>query len=475
MQISFDKNSSEGIYTGNKIIFGVCIALTFFLAIILRQFGFNHITLGLLIGLPVIGLFLFSFETFLILFIFSLFINYDALMFTVVTLLAVPLFISYLITSTGINVKSLKNALTFPFLIYLFTMLPSLINSINIPLSIYLMFNLFAMVLTFHILAERIETQEKIKKYLYVFITICAINGMDVFLQFFTNGGRVFGFTGIVFVDYSSMAILAALIFFIFSKSVNKYSYLLLSLFLLTALIFTQTRNTLISLGLSFLTLIVYLIKENKLFSLNRKRIISFFIITIIICVLFAVGIILYAPEIFKRFTNLTAYNQMFVVGKSSVGVNSTLVTRVLIWLTAYNAFIQHPIIGIGAFAFPFSSHLYYTIPTILFKIYVEGLSTHITFLSTLTETGIIGTIGFLIFLITSLRIGFKSVKLSFSENERILSVVILFLQIYIFFSMFMTDAWLWGQCGMLWGFILGLSLANYKILLQKASVSNVQ
>ena len=59
-------------------------------------------------------------------------------------------------------------------------------------------------------------------------------------------------------------------------------------------------------------------------------------------------------------------------------------------------------------------------------------------------------------------------------ENERILSVVILFLQIYIFFSMFMTDAWLWGQCGMLWGFILGLSVANYNILSKRVPALNV-
>ncbi len=474
MQISLKKTSWEGLYSSNKLIFWIGIALAILISFVLNQFGFNHITAGIIIGLPIIGLLVFGFEPFLMLMIISLFINYDALMFKVTTLLAIPLFVSYLITSRELNIRSFKNALTVPFLIYFFTMLPSLLNSINLPLSLYLMYNLYAMVLVFHILSTKIETQYQIKRYLNFFIIMCVINGFDIFVQFLTNGGRVFGFSGIVFVDYSAMAVLASLIFLIFSKGVKKYFYLILTLFILCALIFTQTRNTLVSLGVSFLAFIIYLIKENKIFNLGRKTVIAYFIVILVISSLLVIGLLIYMPGIFKRFTDLTAYNQMFVVEKSKVGINSSIVTRALIWLTALNAFIQHPIIGIGAFAFPFSSNFYYTIPTILFKLYVEGLSTHITFLSTLTETGIIGTIGFLIFLFSSLKIAFKTIKLAQDENERILSVVILFLQIYIFFSMFMTDAWLWGQCGMLWGFILGLSVANYNILSKRVPALNV-
>jgi O-antigen ligase len=215
-------------------------------------------------------------------------------------------------------------------------------------------------------------------------------------------------------------------------------------------------------------------VKEYKLFSINRKKVIITFIIIAIISAFFIGAFIVYSPSVFKRFNDLTAYKQMFVVENSTVGINSSIVTRALIWLTALNAFIAHPIIGIGAFSFPFSSHLYCTIPQILFKLYVEGLSTHITFLSTLTETGIIGATGFLIFMLSSLKISFRAIKFEQSIDERIVSTIIAFLQLYIFISMFMTDAWLWGQCGMLWGFILGLSVANYKILANRAAGQNV-
>jgi hypothetical protein len=38
---------------------------------------------------------------------------------------------------------------------------------------------------------------------------------------------------------------------------------------------------------------------------------------------------------------------------------------------------------------------------------------------------------------------------------------------------MLMTDAWLWDQGIVLWGIILGLSIANRKILLEKITNKN--
>ena len=139
--------------------------------------------------------------------------------------------------------------------------------------------------------------------------------------------------------------------------------------------------------------------------------------------------------------------------------------TRLLIWDTAINAFKHHPIIGIGVYSFPFESAQYYTISKELFKDYVKGLSPHITYLAVLTETGILGFIGFIIFLISSIRLGIKSLNLASTEQQKFYSLLILSLNIYIFYSMFLSDAWLWGQCGMLWGMILGMSIANYKII----------
>jgi hypothetical protein len=93
-----------------------------------------------------------------------------------------------------------------------------------------------------------------------------------------------------------------------------------------------------------------------------------------------------------------------------------------------------------------------------------------VAYLAVLTETGILGFAGFTIFLISTLRMGHRSLRVSHSRLEKFFSLGILSLQVYVCFSMAVTDAWLWGQCGMLWSIILGISIANYKIIMRSQS-----
>jgi O-antigen ligase len=153
--------------------------------------------------------------------------------------------------------------------------------------------------------------------------------------------------------------------------------------------------------------------------------------------------------------------------------VSNSIVSRFLIWHTALNAFFRHPIIGIGAYSFRFDSQFYRTIPLVLYKIWVKDMSPHVTYLAVLTETGIVGFVGFAIFLVSTLRMGFKAVIHSKTDIQRYFSLGIFIVQVYVSFSMAVTDAWLWGQCGMLWSFVLGISVANYKMVVGQAPQPN--
>jgi O-antigen ligase len=185
-------------------------------------------------------------------------------------------------------------------------------------------------------------------------------------------------------------------------------------------------------------------------------------IATLFIALILALALVsLFSHSKFGRFGQ-------FFHGKShSDGplVSNTLVSRLLIWHTAIKAFLYHPIIGIGAYCFRFDSKYYCAIPKIFYKAFVQDLGPHITYLAVLTETGIIGFLGFVLFLLSTIRMALKSVAMADTENQKYFSLGMLILQIYILFSMCMTDAWLWGQCGMLWGIILGVSWANYQII----------
>jgi O-antigen ligase len=147
-----------------------------------------------------------------------------------------------------------------------------------------------------------------------------------------------------------------------------------------------------------------------------------------------------------------------------SVGLNS-FVSRAMIWHTAIYAFLEHPIIGIGPYAFKHTSQLYYIIPKGFYELYVEGRTPHITYLQVLTETGIIGFLAFLFFIITVIKLIVQSLKLLVERDDFIISLMIIWSLVYIIFSMMMTESWLYGPYIVWFGVLLGFLINNKKRL----------
>jgi O-antigen ligase len=108
-----------------------------------------------------------------------------------------------------------------------------------------------------------------------------------------------------------------------------------------------------------------------------------------------------------------------------------------------------------------------------LYESFVERLTPHETFLAILTESGIIGFLGFVIFLISTIVFAIKSYLISKSVEELFYSEIILWLTLYTLFSMIITDAWLWGHGIVLWGLLIGMSIANRKIINLNSSKQN--
>ena len=103
---------------------------------------------------------------------------------------------------------------------------------------------------------------------------------------------------------------------------------------------------------------------------------------------------------------------------------------------------------------------------------FARGSHPHITYLAVLVETGIIGLLGFLYFIFSIGKFALHSMKSvqKASDFKRTLLINTSF--VYVFISMGMTDAWLWGQFAVLLGFLLGLTVANHKIISIKPSGS---
>ncbi len=456
--------SIENAYRFNLVIYLIGIFLIIPILFVLNISHFDIKSVVLVVGIPFISIFLFDFNSFKYFFVLSLFTNYFLFGLYFCVFIALIVLISFILINGKINFKMLDTPLTWPIIFYYFTIIPSLINSSNIFVSVYLQLNLLAIIILFFVFGYTLTTYEQIRKLLIVFFLFVFLDSVFIIYLGLIKGGREFGLSGVVFVDFSVMVIISLLLASILKSGRNLFLYFSLTSIIFAGLIFTQTRNTFISMILTSLTLFIYLISNRKRFNVSTKKLIGTFSIIISLTLLVVILLTLFSPSTFERFDELKQQNVLTVKSESDFYKNS-LLTRLLIWDTALNAFKSHPIIGIGAYSFPFESVHYYTISKELFKDYVEGLSPHITYLAVLTETGILGFVGFIIFLISSIRLGLKSIHLAFTEQQKFYSLIILSLQIYIFYSMFLSDAWLWGQCGMLWGMVLGLSIANYKII----------
>lgn len=466
MQITLNNIGVKKKFDIRLFLLGIIFIIP--LILILNNSALSLQSVVVVISLPLLTILLFGFEGYKYFFILSLFTNYYLYGLYFSVFVSLGLLVSFIITYRNIAADFFKSPLTLPVVIYYCTIIPSLVNSSNILLSVYIMLNLHAIVILTLIFGYTCNSYEKIRKIIFAFIGLTTIDALVIIYLALVYGGRKFGISGVVYVDYSAMSIIVLFLYMLFNrKNISKNNTAItavLIMVILAGLIFTQTRNTFISLSLTFLTLFIFITIKRSKFNISSGKLVGVFSSIIAVSLILVIVLTYVNPDIFQRLDQLNKSNVLSVKKESDFSSN-TLLTRLLIWDTAWNAFKAHPVIGIGAYSFPFESSAYSTLPKDLYKEFVEGLSPHITFLANLAETGILGLLGFLLFLGASIRLGIESIKLAFSEEQIFYSIIILALQFYIMYSMFLTDAWLWGQCGMLWAVVLGLSIANYKII----------
>ncbi|BDQ04191.1 O-antigen ligase family protein [Ignavibacterium sp.] len=440
--------------------------------LLISQLLSAEIAFVFLMGIPLIATLIFNFEIIKYLVVTSLFSNLfiSGLYLSVYSVFI--LLLSFLIVHRDISTDLFRTPISKALMIYFFAILPSLFNSSKIFLSLFLMNNFFSFAILIYIVGYVITETKEIKNILTFFTTLTILDSLFIIIKSIGGNLRIFGFSGVVIVDYSALIILFFISKLFFHPENSPLKKVLLSLgilLLIVAMIITQTRNSFLSLFISIVLIMLFLLFNKKTFSDYGKKILIVFFSILIFFAISAIILSSVKPSAFGRFEELGKTFSMEIKSESDFG-RSSLFTRLLIWDTALNAFNHHPIIGIGAYSFPFESVRYYTISKILYKEFVESLSVHIGYLAVLTETGLIGLIGFLILLYSIIRMSIKSVKISKTALDKYYSFVLFAFQIYIIISLLLTDAWLWGQCGTLWGLLAGLSVANHKILLKQSS-----
>lgn len=418
--------------------------------------------------LPTITLLIWRFDFSLIILLASTFTMTGLLNNYLSVSVSFILFSSFILTfknNSSLNKK--RNPILIPFIIWVLSVIPSIYN-VSVFQELGNFINTGVMATTAALIYIYVTNYELPKKVFLAYLGITFLNGLSVIYQSHISGGaRVFGFAGICYIDFVNIAIISLLCFLIFVPSKQKKYLIALILFYFFTLLLTQTRNSFLSLAAALSSIFLIVFKYNKKFNFSRMIVIKNSLIVMVCTIVIFIGLLIIFPSVADRFLELVGKGPKEQITSTSL-VNSSLVSRMLIWHTSLNAFLKHPFAGIGLFSFSHQSQLYHTIPNFLYKEFVWHLTPHETFIAMLAETGIIGFTGFLILIMSILFMCFKTFKLAKNQNEILISFILLSLQLYILFSMFLTDAWLWGQCGMQWAIITGFSMANYKLISNK-------
>ncbi len=444
------------------LILSLIVVLTFFITIFFSSFKILTIKY-ILIGILPIFLFLNFFPNLLVyVLVLSFFINNDHIYFKLSSLIVVSSLISAFKPNNYFSGYLKTGKTVYLFLsLFIICILPSYLNSNDLSQSLWVSTQLLVFLISTFFLVHFFKEIKAIYNFVIAFVILCFFNALNVIYLTILSGKREFGFTGVIFVDYVCISILILTVLLIYNDTYKKKWIFGLLLVMTLGLLFTQTRSVIFALILTFITFFIFVSREKKIMEIFAKRINygKIFFQILFSSIFLMLTILIINPVPLNRFSEISTNSEVKFENVEEFSSN-TIITRALIWMTAFNAIKVHPYIGIGIYSFPFTSQLYSDLPDVLYKTYVEGLSPHITYLAILTETGLVGLIGFIILIWSIILYSYNSIYLSREKEEIVIALILFAIQLYIAFSMVITDSWLWGHQLVLWGVIISIHIA---------------
>ncbi|MBP9211330.1 MAG: O-antigen ligase family protein [Bacteroidetes bacterium] len=440
----------------------VAVLTTIFLLLLFAVDG-RGIYLTAVASVPLLLFALYNFPLVLLLLPVLFFGNNHLLIFTTTEVFALVLAASFLVTYRDIRWKDFRFPLIGSFGLYFTVLLVSTVKSVVPFTTLYEIAHYVLFIIVLGTIYAGVRDRRTIEWVVGVYLSALVVSTSHVIFQGITTGRRVFGFSGVMFVDYVSLGIVLVIVLAVLSRQIKrKVLYALLGIFFTIGSLLTQTRNTWLSTGIVVGIFFFTAARRSAYFGLDKRKIINIITTFTLIVVLGTVTAMVLNPDVLNRVTESEGKNEVEITETGKV--NSSLLSRLFIWHTAFNAFAANPILGIGAYSFPHTSGQYYTINRMLYELYVEDLTPHQTFIAVATETGIIGLLVYGLLYLKLIGHTFRTMAGYRTDDDIRVGAMLGFGVLYCLVSMLSTDAWLWGHGIILFGFVLGLFFAHNRI-----------
>jgi len=442
------------------VLSGLALAVVFGIAQALG--GGTPASLGFLLAIAAVMLLLSSPELSLTALMVVFYIDYHVSLFSSAVWFTLFVAAAFFLRRRDFAWKEFSTPLSMPLLVYGLAVIPSLFVAVRPFTCIIKLYNMASFLIAMYVVMLTAHSFETMRKLTWVFVVMAAVNALHVISVAVSTGGREYGFAGVMFVDYAGVAVNAIALMVLFSKGWRRIVLLLFAVLVGMGLILTQTRNAWLSTAITLVIVLLYLIRYPDIAGITRKRMIVAAVLGGLALAGLAGATIALNPKVGDRAVDITEAN---TVGTAdALIIRNTLLTRLIIWDTSLNAVLAHPLIGVGVYGFIDASYQYCHLPKILWALYVRGNSPHIAYFEVLAETGLIGLAAFCFLVAAMLRMAARTVREATGLRAKRYALIAFSAVIYSAVSMFFTDAWLWGQGVVLWGFIVGLVLANRQL-----------
>jgi O-antigen ligase len=270
-----------------------------------------------------------------------------------------------------------------------------------------------------------------------VFIWSAVANGIYALLEFFGSGGilRAYGITSGAFADHAMIALILTVVLYVWETDFRKRLIWLGCAAILTgALAAGQTRASVVTAGLALIVVVATALRKGRkldtgLPRLNVSKAVPLIVLALILLLLFT--------PLFDRI--------LFRFSRIGLVPTGTVALRLKLWTAAWSGFVKHPILGIGMGNFADVDSWFPQYRFIPNFYLVKGLSTHVVFLTALSETGVPGFLTLLMFLIAAVVFAQRHFRRAYSRKRTIETHMLFVIAAAILMSSFYAGSWFWG------------------------------